>query len=212
MGEIGCLKDGNFQNLEASTIMQGGNLLKVAGYTNITATAADASADVAAGGDLTANGIHFLAVNSAANVATFRRIITLPAAGIGLNVGDYFTFVVVRGSADAVGFTITTSAADKIVGLVEVAHVTNSTVVSQANRTNTDAAARDENNIDYAGQVDVVGSNSIVLVDDANGAGTTGGKLTLTYAGKPDGVNAMYFATGRLVSDDVAGTSAGVFI
>ena len=210
MAEVGCLRNGNFQNLEvASVFMQGGNKLKVAGYQSITTTAA---AETTAASTLTANGIHFLAVDAVADVSTNTETITLPAAGAGINVGDFFTFVVIRASTAAVGFTITTATNDKIVGVVDVVHVTNTTVVSLANRQNTDGDPRDENNIDYAGQCDATGVDSIVLRGGTgDNAGEAGSVLTLTYAGNPDGTNAMYIATGRLISSDPDGTNAGTF-
>jgi len=209
MGEVGCLKDGNFQNLEvSSTFMQGGNLLKVAGYKLITSTAAGGATAAA---DLKPNGIHFCAVDAAANVAANNMTITLPTAGAGIKSGDFFTFVITRGSTHATGFTITTAAADKILGVVDVIHVTAADVISLANRQNTDGAARDENNMDFAGNCTDAGINSVVLRQAANHAGGAGSIITLTYVGNPDGTNAIYLATGRLVSIDPDGTNAAVF-
>ena len=210
MGEVGCLKDGNFQNLEvSSTFMQGGNLLKVAGYKQITSTGAGG---VTAAADLKPNGIHFCAVSDPAQVNAYNMTITLPTAGEGLKIGDFLTFVITRGSGHATGFTITTDGADKIVGLVDVIHVTSPDVVSISNRQNTDGAARDENNIDYAGNLEAAGKDSVVLRQaDGNHAGSTGSIITLTFVGKPDGANAIYLATGRLVSIDPDGTNAATF-
>ena len=118
MAESGCLKDASFQNLEVvSTFVQGGNKLKVAGYRLITTTAAG---ETTGPSDLLANGVHFLAVDAVGAVGVNTETITLATAGAGLEVGDFFTFVVVRASTTGAGFTITTATNDKIVGVCEL--------------------------------------------------------------------------------------------
>ena len=210
MAEVGCLKDGNFQNLEvSSTLMQGGNVLKVAGYQLITTTGAG---ETTAGSDLTPNGIHFLAVDAAGDVAANNETITLPAAGTGLNIGDFFTFVVVRASTHATGFTITTAADDKIVGVCELRSVAAAAIVADA--TARGGASRAVTNIlDLVGDISAAGVNKIVL-DGGSGtdvAGAAGTQITLTYVGNPDGTNAMYYVSGTITSIDPNGTAATTF-
>ena len=210
MAEVGCLKDGNFQNLEvSSTLMQGGNVLKVAGYQLITTTGAG---ETTAGSDLTPNGIHFLAVDAAGDVAANNETITLPAAGTGLNIGDFFTFVVVRASTHATGFTITTAADDKIVGVCELRSVAAAAIVADATARG-GASTAATNNLDLVGDISAAGVDKIVLdggsgTDDAGAAGT---QITLTYVGNPDGTNAMYYVSGTITSIDPNGTAATTF-
>jgi hypothetical protein len=210
MAEVGCLKDGNFQNLEvASTFMQGGNAFKVAGYQLITTTAAS---ETTAGSALTPNGIHFLAVDAAGDVATNNETITLPEAGTGLSIGDFFTFVVVRASTQAVGFTITTESNDKLVGVCELRSLAAAAIVSDATKRGgaTDAAV---NTTGLVGDVSAAGVDSIILDGDSSGdcAGAAGTQITITYTGKPDGTNAMYYVTGVITTLDVNSTCAGTF-
>ena len=210
MAEVGCLKDGNFQNLEvSSTLMQGGNVLKVAGYQLITTTGAG---ETTAGSDLTPNGIHFLAVDAAGDVAANNETITLPAAGTGLNIGDFFTFVVVRASTHATGFTITTAADDKIVGVCELRSVAAAAIVADATARG-GASTAATNNLDLVGDISAAGVNKIVL-DGGSGtdvAGAAGTQITLTYVGNPDGTNAMYYVSGTITSIDPNGTAATTF-
>jgi hypothetical protein len=212
MAEVGCLKDGNFQNLEVtSTFMQGGNAFKVAGYQLITTTA---DAETTAGSALTPNGIHFLAVDAAGDVGTNNETITLPAAGVGLNIGDFFTFVVVRASTHATGFTITTATADKIVGVCELRSVAATAIVADATARG-GASTAVTNNLDLVGDISAAGVNSIVLDggSGANVAGAAGTQITLTYVGNPDalGANAMYYVSGIITSVDPNGTGATTF-
>lgn len=210
MAEVGCLKDGNFQNLEVtSTFMQGGNAFKVAGYQLITTTAAGENT---AGSDLTPNGIHFLAVDVAADVAANNKTITLPAAGTGLNIGDFFTFVVVRASTHATGFTITTATDDKIVGVCELRSVASTAITADATARG-GASTAAVNNLDLVGDISAAGVNSIVL-DGGSGAdvaGAAGTQITLTYVGNPDGTNAMYYVSGTITSVDPNGTAETTF-
>jgi len=210
MAEVGCLKDGNFQNLEvSSTLMQGGNVLKVAGYQLITTTGAG---ETTAGSDLTPNGIHFLAVDAAGDVAANNETITLPAAGTGLNIGDFFTFVVVRASTHATGFTITTAADDKIVGVCELRSVAAAAIVADATARG-GASTAVTNNLDLVGDISAAGVDKIVL-DGGSGtdvAGAAGTQITLTYVGNPDGTNAMYYVSGTITSIDPNGTAATTF-
>ena len=210
MAEVGCLKDGNFQNLEvSSTLMQGGNVLKVAGYQLITTTGAG---ETTAGSDLTPNGIHFLAVDAAGDVAANNETITLPAAGTGLNIGDFFTFVVVRASTHATGFTITTAADDKIVGVCELRSVADAAIVADPTARG-GASTAVTNNLDLVGDISAAGVNKIVL-DGGSGtdvAGAAGTQITLTYVGNPDGTNAMYYVSGTITSIDPNGTAATTF-
>ena len=210
MAEVGCLKDGNFQNLEvSSTLMQCGNVLKVAGYQLITTTGAG---ETTAGSDLTPNGIHFLAVDAAGDVAANNETITLPAAGTGLNIGDFFTFVVVRASTHATGFTITTAADDKIVGVCELRSVAAAAIVADATARG-GASTAVTNNLDLVGDISAAGVNKIVL-DGGSGtdvAGAAGTQITLTYVGNPDGTNAMYYVSGTITSIDPNGTAATTF-
>lgn len=210
MAEVGCLKDGNFQNLEvSSTLMQGGNVLKVAGYQLISTTGTGETTDAP---DLTPNGIHFLAVDAAAAVAANNETITLPAAGTGLNIGDFFTFVVVRASTHTTGFTITTAANDKIVGVCELRSVANVAIVADATARG-GASTAVTNNLDLVGDISAAGVDSIVL-DGGSGenvAGAAGTQITLTYVGNPDGTNAMYYVSGTITSVDPNGTAATTF-
>ena len=210
MAEVGCLKDGNFQNLEvSSTLMQGGNVLKVAGYQLITTTGAG---ETTAGSDLTPNGINFLAVDAAGDVAANNETIKLPAAGTGLNIGDFFTFVVVRASTHATGFTITTAADDKIVGVCELRSVAAAAIVADATARG-GASTAVTNNLDLVGDISAAGVNKIVL-DGGSGtdvAGAAGTQITLTYVGNPDGTNAMYYVSGTITSIDPNGTAATTF-
>ena len=210
MAEVGCLKDGNFQNLEvSSTLMQGGNVLKVAGYQLITTTGAG---ETTAGSDLTPNGIHFLAVDAAGDVAANNETITFPAAGTGLNIGDFYTFVVVRASTHATGFTITTAADDKIVGVCELRSVAAAAIVADATARG-GASTAVTNNLDLVGDISAAGVNKIVL-DGGSGtdvAGAAGTQITLTYVGNPDGTNAMYYVSGTITSIDPNGTAATTF-
>ena len=200
----------NFQNLEvSSTLMQGGNVLKVAGYQLITTTGAG---ETTAGSDLTPNGIHFLAVDAAGDVAANNETITLPAAGTGLNIGDFFTFVVVRASTHATGFTITTAADDKIVGVCELRSVAAAAIVADATARG-GASTAVTNNLDLVGDISAAGVNKIVL-DGGSGtdvAGAAGTQITLTYVGNPDGTNAMYYVSGTITSIDPNGTAATTF-
>ena len=210
MAEVGCLKDGNFQNLEvSSTLMQGGNVLKVAGYQLITTTGAG---ETTAGSDLTPNGIHFLAVDAAGDVAANNETITLPAAGTGLNIGDFFTFVVVRASTHATGFTIITAADDKIVGVCELRSVAAAAIVADATARG-GASTAVTNNLDLVGDISAAGVNKIVL-DGGSGtdvAGAAGTQITLTSVRNPDGTNAMYYVSGTITSIDPNGTAATTF-
>jgi hypothetical protein len=210
MAESGCLRDASFQNLDvSSTLMQGGNKLKVAGYKLITTTAAGEETLASA---LTPNGVHFLAVDAAGDVAANNETITLPAAGTGLDIGDFFTFVVVRASTHATGFTITTAANDKIVGVCELRSVAADAITQHAAKRGgaTDALV---NNLGLCGDISATGVDSIVLNGSNSGdvAGAAGTQITLTYVGNPDGTNAMYYCTGTIVTLHLASTSQGTF-
>ena len=212
MAESGCLKDASFQNLEvASTFVQGGNKLKVAGYKLITTTAA---AETTGPTGLLANGIHFLAVDKAADVGTNTETITLATKGAGLEVGDFFTFVVVRASTAAGGFTITTAADDKIVGVCELRSIAAAAILQDATKRGGKTEG-DSNNLGLCGDITAAGVNSIVLRGGDNGtanAGAAGTQITLTYVGKPDGTNAMYYCTGTVVTLDPDSTTADTFV
>jgi len=210
MGEVGCLNDGIFQNLEvSSTFMQAGNKLKVAGYQLITTTGAG---ETVAASTLTPNGIHFLAVDVAGDIATNNSTITLPTAGAGLDIGDFFTFVVVRASTQATGFTITTASADKLTGVCRLRSITTGAIVEDATKRGgaTDAAV---NTSGFVGDITAAGVNNIVLDghNDNDCAGAGGTHITITYTGNPDGTNAMYYVTGVITTLDINSTGAACF-
>ena len=117
MAETGCMKDANFQNLEAQQIMLGNNTLRVSGFVSLDDGGTNAEAVAATG--LTPNAVHILGGNLTGGTIT----VTLPTGAANVpNVGDFYTFLI--GIKSTTGHTIQIGTAnDKIVGAVKYIRV-----------------------------------------------------------------------------------------
>ena len=188
MGEVGCLKDGNFQNLETQQLMLGGSRidasLESSGILQIDAAANGAI-------EFAKNSILFMsAVNDDA------RTITLPELST-LQDGDKFLFIIgiaMNGGANAAHtLQISTGGTDgaKIIGSVMLSHTGVADVTI------------------YTDKMIATGTpkTNIVCRDHAtaNSAGAVGTKLLLTVVGG----STHFLLSGIAMSNDVQGTNAG---
>jgi len=220
MAEVGCLKDGNFQNLETKVLEVNGNALKVSGYVTIGGTAAGSTTfgtvhDVAFGRALTKNAVHIINGAAAANATT---IITLPTAAqissYGIEVGDFYTFVVGVSAASA-GHVIKLDAAPSngaggyMIGNIRLVRG----LLGAA-----DAAS----GVSVAGELSAVyavyGTDEKISMisggDPANG-GREGSYVTCRYIGSlgllTSGGNPHWLISGEVITDIAASTGADIF-
>jgi hypothetical protein len=208
MAEVGCLRDANFQNLNAQQIMLGNNTLRVAGFVNLDSGGDDALAVPATG--LTANSVHIIGGNGTGGAVT----VTLPTGTAVPNVGDFYTFLI--GAQSTTGHEITIGAAtDKLVGGLQYIRVPAtglaSAVISAA------GAATVETNAVYITPNQNTTTDDRVFLDAnaADGGGVEGTWITFTYIGTPyttDGTLHTWYMAGQIITIDPNGTGAGVFI
>ena len=188
MGEVGCLKDGNFQNLETQQLMLGGSRidasLESSGILQIDAAATGAI-------EFAKNSILFMSA-----VNTDARTITLPELST-LQDGDKFLFIIgiaMNGGVTA-GHTLQISTAGtdgpKIVGSVMLSH------------TGVDTATIYSDKMISTGPP----KTNIVCTEGATDGdvGAVGTKLLLTVVGG----STHFLLSGIAMSNDVDGTNAG---
>ena len=209
MAEVGCLKDGNFQNLQAQQIMLGNNTIRISGFVNLDSGGGDAEAVAATG--LTKNAVHIIGGDLTNGAVT----VTLPTTTAVPDVGDFYTFLIGGKSTAAGGHVIRCGAAtDKIVGAVQYIRIP-ATGLATANF-GTTAAANDQTNAVYiTPNHDTTTDDQINLdADIADGGGVEGSWVTFTYIGTPlttDGTLFTWYVTGQIISVDPNGTGAAVF-
>jgi len=181
MGEIGCLKDGNFQNLETQQLMLGGssihNTIESSGLLLIDTTVAVGDTP------LVANRIHYIA-----DTPTGARTLTFPALST-LSNGDKF-LIVMANDADATHFITITAPSACIIG----------TVLFVPTGLNADATKLQLPMV--ATQADAK-STTIKLSLTAAGAGTIGTKLLFTVVGAGSAAGTHLFLSGNAVTADV---------
>jgi len=208
MAESGCMKSGNFQNLEAQQIVLGGNTLKVAGFVNIDNGGADANAVAATG--LTVNAVHIIGGNG----TTGATIVTLPDVDNVPNVGDFYTFLIGEPSTAADGHHIRTASAGVaggiLVGSLEYIRYNTETGLALAKFGST-GAANDQTSAVYIAPVK--GTSEMICLDSdiADGGGLAGSWVTVTYIGTPDKTNPTWYINGQVFSIDPNGTGEKVF-
>jgi hypothetical protein len=208
MGEIGCLKDGNFQNLEASTIMLGNSTLRVAGFVNIGT--AGGVAQTTAATSLVKNSVHI--INGDID-GTDSMTVTLPALAEVPAVGDFYTFLLACKSeltaGTGNGHTIKLPAAGpgggNMFGAVKLCRV------PVAGTALADTTA-DGQTIDVRVSP-VPGTDEMIEMqsDDATGGGEAGSWITCTFMGLTDGTNPSWYITGEIISLTAASTGNTTF-
>lgn len=137
MAEVGCLKDGLFQNLQSQQIMLGTNSLVspvvhsgkiiLDAITNGAAGAGDES-NITLGAE-NLNTIIFLK----GVIATTARVITLPALSVA-NIGDRIVIYLLADASTT--FTIDGAGDDEILGTLNLTQSANSTFTSAQNPPN----------------------------------------------------------------------------
>ena len=188
MAETGCLKDGNFQNLETQQLMLGGSRI-------------DASLESSGALQLdnAANGAIAFAKNSILYMSVINdaaRVITLPELST-LQDGDKFLFIIGTamngGSNPGHTLTISTGGSDgaKIIGAVMLSHTGAATDTIYTDKMIATGVPR----------------TSIVCTEGAadNDVGAVGTKLLLTVVGG----STHFLLSGIAMSNDVTGTNTG---
>ena len=119
MAETGCLKDGNFQNLQSSNILLGNKSL-VAPLASQGKVIIDniTSLTGAGDGDVTLTATHMGSVYILSGQAGGNRKITLPALS-DVNAGEQILFLI-TGTPHSSQITILTSSTDLFYGVVEL--------------------------------------------------------------------------------------------
>ena len=216
MAETGCLKDGNFQNLESSNILLGGKSLVAPLSSQGKVIIDDITSLTSAGdGDVTLTNTHMGSVYIISGQATGNRTITLPSIDT-VNAGEQILFVV-TGTPHNSQVTIVTSNDDLFYGVVEVSLAVN-------------VASDYSGSLTVAGQLPVSNltdtSNGIALVSGAAGcdAGSrflftcVGGTSYTAAEGGTDataavlrkGTNRVWLVEGNAVCDTTAPTGQGI--
>jgi len=205
MAEVGCLKDGNFQNLETNGLHVGGRPLRAAAYTNLgTVGAGKAGANLIAATSLTPNAVHVIIGNGAADSV----VVTMPALAAVPALGTFYTFVLGARSTStdsgADGHTIKLPAAGPgggwLCGSVRLVRATA-------------GAAHASNTTELVHVFPLSGTDEMIHMqsNDAVGGGEPGSFVTLTYIGLVDGTNPGWFVDGTIVSSTIASTGANSF-
>ena len=196
MAEVGCLKDGHFQNLESSSIMLGtASLVAPVETTGKIVFDSSASGAVTMTAATHANSIYFLG-----KTPSGARAITLPALST-MNAGDKIVFIVVEESGTGSNIvTISEKASDdtnKIIGTVTV--VTGG--AADANSKLTDLIATSG---------DGVGVTNVLLSADTSGddAGSQGTNLVFTCVGS---TTKYWLISGIVKTMDPNSTCATLF-
>ena len=207
MAEAGCLRDANFQNLQAQQIMLGNNSLRVAGFVSLN-SGATAAVTVPAT-SLTANSVHIIGGDGAAAGAAAGGAVsvTLPSGTAVPNVGDFYTFLIGAKSINT-GHRIilgdTTN--DKLVGGLQYIRVPNTGEIVGAA----------QNAVYITPNQSTTTDHRIVLDADLdNSGGVEGTWITFTYIGTPwttNGSEHTWYISGQVISDDVDGDGTAVFI
>lgn len=196
MAESGCLKDGNFQNLQAQQLQLATSTLSapLESSGKLVVHTTDAALDLNAADH--ANSIVVLA-----KTPTQARLIKLPALST-MKAGEKIVFVVAEAMANHASntFTIqelTTADTNKIIGCVTV--VTGGDAATGTNVTNL-----------VATHGDAVGVTNIILSEAtaSNVAGAAGSVITLTCVGN---ATKYWLVSGIMKSLDPNSTGAGIF-
>jgi hypothetical protein len=211
MAEVGCVKDGNFQNLETNNLFLSGNSLLTSTYVSIGGIADDQVAVAATG--LTKNAIHV--ING--NLTTAGTKIILPSkaqvATFGLEIGDFYTFVVGVRSTRAGGHQISTDAADD--GGGAGAYLLGGVKLVRAASGVANAASGNNQPIEVSNIWAVTGTDEMVVMDadDAVGGGEAGSFVTFRYLGNI-GANSIpgWMLNGEIISTTAATTGVATFI
>ena len=188
MGEVGCLKDGNFQNLETQQLMLGGSRID-----------ASLESSGALQLDAVANGAIAFAKNSILYMSVINddaRTITLPELST-LQDGDKFLFIIgvaMNGGVNSAHtLTISTGGTDgaKIIGAVMLSHTATSTALLASNKMIATGVPR----------------TSIVCTEGTTDGdvGAVGTKLLLTVVGG----STHFLLSGIAMSKDVVDNNAG---
>lgn len=124
MAEVGCLKDGNFQNLEASNILLGSKSLVAPLSSQGKVIIDNISTITAAGdGDVTLTNTHMGSVYIISGTAGNNRKIILPSIDT-VNAGSQILFVF-TGTPDTSQITILTQNDEVFYGVIEVSVAAN---------------------------------------------------------------------------------------
>lgn len=208
MAESGCLKDGNFQNLEAQQIMLGNNSLRIAGFVNIGTPGGGAQTTAATA--LSKNSVHI--INGDID-GTDSMTVTLPALAEVPSVGDFYTFFLACKSeltaATGNGHTIKLPAAGpgggNMFGAVKLCRIP-ATGIALADTT-ADGQTIDVRISPVPGTDEMIEMQS----NDATGGGEPGSWITCTYMGLTDGTNPGWYITGEIISKTAASTGNTTF-
>ena len=187
MGEIGCLKDANFQNLGTTKLLVDDLDIRNRLPDNVIFLA---NANV----DLTKNTLNI--TNTAADGD---HVLTLPALST-LENGDFITlYIGVLMGADAHEYQVTCDGSDKIYGNVTLGNA----LAPGAAVTNGAGLTNNVQNIEIVnkGALKLGGNTS------ANAAGAEGSLITLTVI---KGTTDIWWASGNLVTAHDASTGAAV--
>jgi hypothetical protein len=211
MAETGCLKDGNFQNLETEVLEVNGNRLRVSSYVTLGATGSGNTAVAAT--SLTKNAVHIL--NGNLTDASTKVILPSKAqcASFGLVAGDFYTFVVGLRSTAAIGHTISTDAADDTSGAG--AYLLGGVRLIRAASGVANAASGNSAPTEFSSIWPVTATDEMVVMDadDAVGGGEAGSWVTFRYVGNI-GANSIpgWMLSGEIISVTPASTGAACFI
>ena len=218
MGEVGCLKDGNFQNLETQDLLLDGNRLNTTKYVSIGDNTAADIPILATG--LTKNAVHIINGNGGNHGTT----ITLPSkaeiATFGLVIGDFYTFVVGSESTRAIGHTIRTD--DKVPdGGLGNADGTGAFLIGGVRLIRSaggvaNATSGNDQPTELTSIYPQYGTDELVLLkaDDATGGGGGGSHVTFRYMGQfgpGSGDTVHWKLSGEILSASAASTGATTF-
>jgi len=186
MAEVGCLKDGHFQNLEVGGLMTGNkiNVKNIIGATNVL-TEADSGC--------------ICTINVGSDVAT---TITLPAI-TSSNVGSHYEFFIGlenTGGIDILTASTSDTTGDNFVGAIEIA----------INATWAAGTVQDDGIFYLLAGADI---NKINMTGaEANGAGEVGSYVRCVAISYSSTAHSLWQVTGLLGTDDPDGTGAAIFV
>jgi hypothetical protein len=217
MGEVGCLKDGNFQNLETAELHLNGNRLNTTTYVSIGGIAAEVQNIVAT--DLTKNAVNIINGNGTDHGST----ITLPSkaeiATLGLVVGDFYTFVVGSQSTASGGHIIMADAAADgagagayLIGGVRLIRAAAGTVA--ANLCADATAATPVTGPAVTSVYPIYGTDERIVMqfDDGTGGGGSGSHVTFRYMGAFGlGTTVHWMLSGEILSNTAVSTGVTLF-
>ena len=186
MAETGCLKDGNFQNLQVEGLLTG-NKINVKNITTATTVLTDADSGC------------ICTINVGSNVAT---TITLPAI-TSSNIGTYYEFFI--GTENTGGIDILTASTDDATGDTFVGAIKiEINAAWGADNAQDDGvfyllASGDHNQINMTGA-------------EENGAGEVGSYVRCVAISYSSAGHSLWQVTGLLGTDDPNGNGTAIFV